>query len=96
MAPPVPDTAQNTGGLREEESQVQLPTLPPPPTSQTPQQSLTMARELPLPVAPDRFPAPFPALPTGTGHGCGHGELCADTGTVRVILSSVAQNTREG
>lgn len=81
MAPPVPDTAQNTGGLREEESQVQLPTLPPSPTSRTPQQSLTMARELPLPVAPDRFPAPFPALPTGTGHGCGHGELCADTGS---------------
>lgn len=49
----------------------------------------------PTPIAPDRFPAPFPSLPTSTRHGCRR-ELSADTGTIRVILSSVAQNTQEG
>lgn len=98
MASPVPDTSQNRGALRKEGSQVQLPRLPPDPTSPPPwhsHHSLPVAREL-IPIAPDRFPAPFPTLPTSTGHGCRHGELSADTGTVRVILSSVAQNTREG
>lgn len=98
MTSPVPDTAENTEGRRDPKYSCSYCLQIPPhhlPGTHT-YHTLPVARELPLPTAPGRFPAPFPTLPTSTGHGCGHGELCADTGTVRVILSSVAQNTREG
>ena len=88
------------GGLQEEESPMQLPTQPPAPTSPPPQHShhsLPRAAEPFLAAAPARLPEPSPTLSTGTGHGRGHRELCSpDTGTVQVILSSVAQNTQEG
>lgn len=77
MAPPAPDTAQRTGGLREEESQVQLSKLPPAPTSPPPQQShhsLTAARELPHATAPTGSLHPFPPYLPAL-------DMAADTGS---------------
>lgn len=77
MASPLPETSRNRGALREEGSQVQLPTLPPVPTSPSPQRlrhNLPVAKELHLPTAPDRFPALFPTdLPAR--------DMAADTGS---------------
>lgn len=74
MTPLIRAAAQSPGGLQGEETQMQPPAQPPAPTLLPPQHS---HHSLPRAAAPARLPAPSPFLPTGTGHGCGHGELCA-------------------
>lgn len=97
MTSPVPDTAENTEERRYLKYScphcLQIPPRHLPGTHTTPCQ---WPGNFPCPQPLAGSPHPFPPYLTSTGHGCGHGELCADTGTVRVILSSVAQNTREG